>query len=128
MDKDVSEGKGTLSPDALREKALKASVRFLERRGLSVIDRNWECADGEVDLVAVDDDGLRFVFVVVSQGAGGFESAVPDRGRAEALACAWLAAHADMEPMPVTFDELALHVVGPDRAFLSHHVNCLKTL
>ena len=34
-----------------------AAVRSLERRGWEVVERNWRCQLGEVDIVARDPDG-----------------------------------------------------------------------
>jgi Holliday junction resolvase-like predicted endonuclease len=39
-----------------------AAVEYLKRKGFTILDRNWRCADGELDIVAVDP---RHVFVAV---------------------------------------------------------------
>ncbi|MET3903529.1 putative endonuclease [Paenarthrobacter sp. 4246] len=31
---------------------------FLENQGMRIVDRNWRCADGEIDIVAIDGDTL----------------------------------------------------------------------
>ncbi len=41
----------------------EAAVRFLERRGYWILDRNWSCFAGEADIVARDGDTLVFVEV-----------------------------------------------------------------
>lgn len=41
-----------------------AAVRYLEEQGYQIIDRNWRCPEGEVDIVARDTLGtLAFVEV-----------------------------------------------------------------
>jgi putative endonuclease len=45
-----------------------AAARHLQRAGLKVIERNWRCRGGEIDLVARDPDGTT-VFVEVKQRA-----------------------------------------------------------
>lgn len=40
-----------------------AAAAFLERRGFDVLHRNWVCAAGEADIIALDDDALHFVEV-----------------------------------------------------------------
>ncbi len=34
------------------------AVDYLTRRGMSVVDRNWRCDQGEIDIVARDGDAL----------------------------------------------------------------------
>lgn len=36
---------------------------FLREKGYTIIDRNWRCAVGEIDLVAIDGEYLAFVEV-----------------------------------------------------------------
>lgn len=40
-----------------------AAVRYLERFGYEILDRNWVCPAGEADIVAFDGDALVFVEV-----------------------------------------------------------------
>ncbi|MGQ0844566.1 MAG: YraN family protein [Sporichthyaceae bacterium] len=44
--------------DALGKYGEDEAARFLTGRGLRILDRNWRCAEGEVDLVAADGDAL----------------------------------------------------------------------
>jgi putative endonuclease len=48
---------------ALRQAGEQAAARHLERRGLTILDRNWRIRLGELDLVARD--GAVLVFVEV---------------------------------------------------------------
>ncbi len=41
------------------------AAEFLQRKGYRVVDRNWTCRGGEIDLVCVDADGSTLVFVEV---------------------------------------------------------------
>ncbi|MBT8161463.1 MULTISPECIES: YraN family protein [Arthrobacter] len=34
------------------------AVGFLEDQGMRIVDRNWRCSDGEIDIVALDGDTL----------------------------------------------------------------------
>jgi putative endonuclease len=58
--------------------AEELAARFLERQGLAVVDRNYRCRAGEVDLVARD--GRTLVFVEVrfrrSEAFGGARASV----------------------------------------------------
>ncbi|MDF3051021.1 MAG: hypothetical protein K0R87_2659 [Pseudonocardia sp.] len=40
--------------DELGRRGEDEAVRYLERRGLVVLSRNWRCRDGELDVVATD--------------------------------------------------------------------------
>jgi putative endonuclease len=34
------------------------AVAFLETQGMRIVDRNWRCSEGEIDIVALDGDTL----------------------------------------------------------------------
>ena len=80
--------------------------------GMEVLDRNWTCAEGELDLVAREPDGT-VVFVEVKTRAGvGFGAPAEAVGRAQArklrtLACRWL-----LENRPPGTTELRFDVIG----------------
>lgn len=113
----------------LKKRANQAAARYLELRGMRVLDRNWRRSDiaGKLDLVA--DDCGTLVFATVStatlEADMGFREEPLSREQAELLGVAWLAAHADkLDPtVPVRFDRLALLVLTDGRAMLRHHVN-----
>jgi putative endonuclease len=71
------------------------AVGYLEGAGLTVLARNWRCAQGELDIVAID--GRTVVFCEVKTRSGpGFgapaEALVPAKvRRIRRLAAAWLA-------------------------------------
>ena len=81
--------------------------------GLTVLARNWRCAQGELDLVGVEADGT-VVFVEVKTRAGtGFGTpaeAVGWRksGRIRRLACAWLADHRPPGTTGLRFDVVGI--------------------
>ncbi|MDZ4654575.1 MAG: YraN family protein [Coriobacteriia bacterium] len=101
-----------------------AAVEYLQRTGMTVAERNWRCATGEVDIVALD--GAELVFVEVktrrSVNAGTPEEAVSPskQKRLARLARAYIA-HADLTSVPVRFDVIAIRVLSDDRALLRHH-------
>ena len=91
------------------------AAQFLERRGLRLIERNYRCRYGEIDLVVRD--GATLVFVEVRQrtgsGFGGAAESITAAKRRRLLAAArhYLARH-DTAP-PCRFDALLLGG-GPD--------------
>lgn len=74
------------------------AVDHLTRAGLRVLQRNWRCRYGELDVVACDDATRTVVFVEVKtrtgDGYGGLAYAVTERKvrRLRRLAGLWLAA------------------------------------
>lgn len=49
--------------DALGQSGERVAADYLEDRGIRVIDSNWRCASGEIDLVALDGNELVIVEV-----------------------------------------------------------------
>ena len=112
----------------LKERAIKATKLFLERRGYEVVETGWKCPAGAIDVVATDDETLVLVEVSArTADEGGFpESSGPkDRGRRETAAIAYLAEHEGVD-RPVRFDNVSLVVLSEGKAFLRHHINALS--
>lgn len=98
------------------------AARYLRLSGLTVLERNWRCPAGEIDLVVVDGDVLVFCEVKTRSGSafGRPEEAVV-RQKAErlrGLALRWLAAH------PGRWREVRFDVVSvlwsPDAPAVDH--------
>ncbi|MBE0476856.1 MAG: YraN family protein [Coriobacteriia bacterium] len=101
-----------------------AAAAFLERRGMRLLERNWRCPVGEVDLVAQDGDTLVLCEVKTrrSTRAGSPEAAVgaTKQRRLARLAAAY-AQDMPSPPERVRFDVVAITVLAGDRALLRHH-------
>jgi putative endonuclease len=88
---------GMRAKDALGHYGEELAVRTLRAAGLDIIDRNWRCSQGEIDIVARD--GATLVFCEVktrtSCDFGSPAAAVEARklSRLHRLAAAWLSAH-----------------------------------
>jgi len=48
------------------------AARYLEGRGCRLRERNWRCAQGEIDLIVTDGDHLVFVEVKTRAAGGGY--------------------------------------------------------
>ena len=96
--------------DVLGRDGEQAAVKYLEGAGFRVLDRNWRCAEGEIDIVAVERHVLVVCEVKTRSGTryGGPLQAVgwAKRGRLRRLAACWLNAHG------VRFDQVRIDVVG----------------
>lgn len=75
------------------------AAAHLQSCGMTVLERNWRCRDGEIDIVAVDGNVLAFVEVKTRSrlGFGLPAEAITARklARMRRLAARWLAEHAD---------------------------------
>ena len=99
--------------DVLGRTGEQAAAEYLEAEGFRILARNWRCADGEIDIVAVD----RHTFVVCEvKTRSGNRCGTPlesvsrlKRNRLRRLAVRWLTAHG------IRFDEIRVDVVGVAR-------------
>ena len=75
----------------------RVAARYLMERGLSVLDRNWRCSEGEIDLVLADEDVLVVCEVKTrsSTAAGTPHEAITDAklDRLKRLGARWADAH-----------------------------------
>lgn len=82
-----------------------------QRRGYGVIDRNWRCRDGEIDLVMRRDDTIVFCEVKTRRrdafGTAAMAVDQAEQVRVRRLAAAWLAAHGERR-VEVRFDVAAI--------------------
>ncbi|RBY96709.1 YraN family protein [Blastococcus sp. TF02-8] len=99
------------------------AVAFLTDAGLRVLDRNWRCREGEIDLVARDGDALVFCEVKTRRGLGyghPVEAVTPaKRRRIRLLAQRWLAAHDEHAP-DVRFDVVGVLVRRDQPPLVTH--------
>jgi putative endonuclease len=107
----------------------EAACAFLIRRGFDVLERNWVCAAGEADIIALEEDTLHFIEVKTRMSdARGFPAEAVDtakRARYERIAELYLRSIEDGDDVCVTFDVISIIVTGEHRAFLRFHRNVL---
>lgn len=84
---------GMAAKDELGKRGERIAERFLEDAGLTILDRNWRCTIGELDLVALDGDETVFVEVKTRSGQAyghPFEALTPAKlARLRRLGHAW---------------------------------------
>jgi putative endonuclease len=100
------------------------AVAYLTDTGLRVLDRNWRCREGELDIVARDRDALVFCEVKTRRGVG-FGHPVEavtatKQRRLRTLGQRWLAAHDEHAP-ELRFDIVGV-LVRPGRPALVTHL------
>lgn len=87
------------------------AAEYLKRKGFTILDRNWRCTDGELDIVAVDPRRV-FVAVEVKTRTGTrFGTPLEAVGRKKLqklrrLTVIWLNAHG------IRYDRIRIDVVG----------------
>jgi putative endonuclease len=113
--------------DAVGRYGEQLAAEHLVSSGMAILDRNWRCADGELDLVARDGDDLVFVEVKTrSTTAFGdpAEAVSPAKAsRVRRLALRWLAAHGrdtGAAPRHVRFDVVTVVRLGHEGPQVSH--------
>ncbi|WP_238357789.1 YraN family protein [Cohnella zeiphila] len=56
--------------------AEEAAARYLGENGFRILERNWRCRTGELDLIALDGETLVFVEVRSRRGSARFGTAI----------------------------------------------------
>lgn len=96
--------------DVLGREGEQAAADYLTKRGFRILDRNWRCADGEIDIVAVERHSL-VVCEVKTRSGTRFGTPLEAVGRAKLgrlrrLGVKWLQANG------VRFDQIRIDVIG----------------
>ena len=95
--------------DVLGRSGEQAAAEYLESCGLRILDRNWRCAAGEIDIVAVE----RYALVVVevkSRTGTAYGSPLEAVSRAKRARLRRLAVQ--LNAHGVRFDQVRIDVVG----------------
>lgn len=101
----------------------RVAADHLRERGFVLLDRNWRCDEGEIDLVLRDGRTLVVCEVKTrtSLDHGSPHEAITDvkLGRLQRLAARWAEAHA-VDPPEVRVDLVAVLQPGRGRALVEH--------
>jgi putative endonuclease len=96
--------------DVLGRHGEQLAAEYLERSGMRILDRNWRCAEGELDIVAAQRQVL-VVCEVKTRSSGRYGTPLEaitrqKQRRLRRLAIRWVVAHG------VLFDEIRIDAVG----------------
>ena len=112
-----------MPPPRLGDHGESIAADYLTDAGLRVLDRNWRCREGELDIVAGDEGALVFCEVKTRRGIGfghPAESVTPAKQRRiRVLAQRWLASHDEHAP-EIRFDVVGVLVRRDERAEVTH--------
>jgi putative endonuclease len=110
--------------DAVGRFGEQLATEVLVAHGLVLVERNWRCADGELDIIAVEDQTLVFVEVKTrSSLAYGDPAEAVNQAKAarlRRLAVRWLAEHPDPHWPELRFDVVAVVRCAPGGPTVRH--------
>lgn len=109
--------------DELGRRGEDVAVEYLQGRGLVVLDRNWRCRDGEIDVVASVPGWLVVCEIKTRSGTRygqPAEAVTPLKAsRIRAVTRAWLAAHTT-DWCQIRFDVVAVLIRPGEPVTLQH--------
>ncbi|NIK68812.1 MULTISPECIES: YraN family protein [unclassified Paenibacillus] len=118
-----------MSEDRRRQTGLAgetAACRYLENEGYTVIERNWRCRSGEIDIIASIDDTLIFVEVRTRRAGGRFGTAAESVDRRKQQQVALVAqVYLRMRQLnypPMRFDVIAVSMNRDDSISEIKHI------
>ena len=88
----------------------RIACEYLRAHGYALIERNWRCPFGEIDIIARDGDTLVFVEVKrrSRSGYGGAEGALTIHKQRRIVAAARMYISQSQSDLPVRFDLVAI--------------------
>lgn len=106
-------------------RAETAALSWLQGRGLTLIERNFQCRLGEIDLILHDGDMLVVTEVRYrkhSDDDARYSIDIRKRQRIRAATLAWLQRHREYDDSPVRFDVVIMSgaLDAPDIEWLSN--------
>ncbi|GAA2728293.1 YraN family protein [Cellulomonas aerilata] len=111
--------------DAVGRHGEDVAARYVQDAGWRLLDRNWRGADGELDIVALDDGALVTVEVKTRSGVGFGHPAEAVTARKVArlrrLTAQWVAVH-DVRPRSIRIDVIAVVLPRSGPAQVEHLV------
>lgn len=116
----------------LEERAYKAAVRYLERKGYEILEEHWKSLNDEVLIVAREGNYGPLVFCEVQasdkkeDGMMREDDSEERRNKLEKSVSEYLEQNKENEELcdiSVRFDCISMLVIGEDRALLRHHMN-----
>jgi len=120
--------KGVVTVTAERKKLGQrgedAAAAYMKRAGLTIVERNWRCQAGEIDIVALDGETLVLCEVKTRRTAAKGSAAdaiTPAKQRRYLKLAAAYTQFAGLGPVEIRFDVITLLVVAQDRALLRHY-------
>ncbi len=99
------------------------ACEYLARLGLTIVERNFRCREGEIDVVARDGDVTVFVEVKERRGpehGSAYEAVTPGKRRRVIHAARLYAAQHGLTERPLRFDVISIDWVNEGRPKVRH--------
>jgi putative endonuclease len=113
----------TRATNAVGSYGERVAARTVVAAGMLILDRNWRCAEGELDIIALDGTTIVFCEVKTRRGNGfGTPAEAVNHlkvRRLRTLAACWLAAHPGIRG-EIRFDVLSVLVPLRGAAQVEH--------
>jgi putative endonuclease len=110
--------------DDLGRRGEAAAAEYLTALGYRILDRNWRCPSGEIDIVALDGTELVIVEVKTRSGRGygdPLEAVVPQKlTRLCILAGAWRRAHRGVRARTTRVDLIGVLMPRHEEPVVDH--------
>ena len=107
---------------ALGRRGERLAADYLERAGMMIVERNYRCRVGEVDLIALDGDTIVFVEVKLRRGDFEPSEAVDARKQGHIARAAFdFMLRRGLMTSPARFDVVAICMTGPSN-WQCHHL------
>ena len=120
-----------MSSRQIGQKGEEIAAKYLLKRGYKVLQSNWKCQVGEVDIVAEDNNNVVLVEVKTRRIAHKDDSVMPELAVTKAkqekyrtLALMYAALHPALES--IRFDVIAINLVAPCTASLRHLIGAFS--
>lgn len=110
----------------LGEKGEKAAQMFLSDRGMEILETNWKCSYGEVDIIARDENAIVFCEVKTRRttSAGIPEEAITQKKREKYIRMARLyLSRNDVAHQELRFDVIGIYALNDTQALLRYARN-----
>lgn len=109
--------------DVLGRRGEELAAAYLEAQGMRIVDRNWRCPEGEIDIIALDGGTLVIAEVKTRKSLAyghPFEAVGPKKlARLHRLAAAWSGEHGRCGPVR-RVDVVAVLDAGTGAPVLEH--------
>ena len=120
-----------MSSRQIGEKGEEIAAKYLIKRGYKIIQTNWTCQIGEVDIVAQDGDNVVLVEVKTRRILNKDDSIMPElavnkakQEKYRTLALMYAALHPAL--ISIRFDVVAINLVAPSTASLRHLIGAFS--
>lgn len=111
----------------INEKAMRGIERFLERRGMEILETGWAHGNDKIDFIARDEDDLAFISCAIRTNEGnGLGAEALNRKVFERIAAAYLAEHLDIPEGTIRYDAVTMLILGESKALIRYRLNALS--